>query len=80
MVCLGVHDNLMVNIRARCAAMVIYIARADADRGAKAFARFGSVKRAVLALKGVDPTATDGRLTSAGGVLRWALNQEEHAR
>jgi hypothetical protein len=70
----GVHDNLIVNVRARGAAMVAYIA------GAEAFARFGSVKRAVLALKGVDPTATDGRLTSAGGVLRWALNQEEHAR
>jgi N-acetylmuramic acid 6-phosphate (MurNAc-6-P) etherase len=79
MVCLGVHDNLMVNIRARGAAVVAYIARVDADRGAEAFARFGSVKRAVLASKGVDSEAIDGRLSSAGGVLRWALNQEEHA-
>jgi N-acetylmuramic acid 6-phosphate etherase len=82
----GVHHNLMVNVRAenaklraRCAAMIAHIAGVDVDRGAEAFARFGSVKRAVLALKGVDPEAIDRRLAAAGGVLRRALKQEENA-
>lgn len=76
----AVHDNLMVDVRPvnaklrrRCIAIVARIAEVDPERAGAALARYGEVKRAVLALAGAAPTTLDDRLAAAGGRLRDAL-------
>lgn len=83
----GVYDNLMINVRAenvklryRCAAMVAQIAGVEPDCATEALARFGTVKRAVLGLKGIPEEEIDARLDAASGILRKALTDKDDAR
>ena len=79
----AVHDNLMVNVRPankklqnRCVTMTAQIAEVSEQLAAEALAELGSVKRAVLGLAGVPAEQIDGRLHTAKGVLRHALQSK----
>jgi N-acetylmuramic acid 6-phosphate etherase len=81
MVRLGfVFDNLMIEVRPtnaklrqRRTSIVASIAGVDPASAADALARYGDVKRAVLALAGMSEADIDAALAGAGGNLRAAL-------